>query len=240
MSDAVTEIGQYAFNKCTTLASVKLSNSLTILEKYIFYTCKALTKIEVPEGVTIINQSAFQECTALAEVSLPNSLTEISMAVFRNCSKLTEITLPKNLVTISNNAFKDCTGLKTVIIPAGVKEIKDTAWTGCTNLGEIYYAATTPVSGPTTIFSNSIYSTAKLFVPTGCIDAYKAVAPWSSFANIAEHAFSGIADIEFDGADAPAEIYNFSGIKVADSTENLPAGTYIIRQGNKTKKIAIK
>lgn len=240
MSDAVTEIGQYAFYKCAALTAAKLSNSLTVLEKYIFNGCKALTKVEVPEGVTIINQSAFQDCAALASVSLPNSLTEISMAVFRNCAKLTEITLPKNLVTISNNAFKDCTGLKTLSIPAGVKEIKDTAWTGCINLEEIYYAATTPVSGPTTIFSNSIYSKTKLFVPTGCVDAYKAVTPWSSFENIAEHTFSGIADIEFETTDAPTEVYNFSGIKVADSTENLPAGTYIVRQGNKAKKIAIK
>lgn len=108
------------------------------------------------------------------------------------------------------------------------------------DLEEIYYAATTPVSGPTTIFSNSIYSKTKLFVPTGCVDAYKAVTPWSSFENIAEHTFSGIADIEFETTDAPTEVYNFSGIKVADSTENLPAGTYIVRQGNKAKKIAIK
>ncbi|MDY5999982.1 MAG: leucine-rich repeat protein [Candidatus Limisoma sp.] len=39
---------------------------------------------------------------------------------------------------------------------------------------------------------------------------------------------------------APVEVYNLSGVRVADSVENLANGIYIIRQGSKVEKIAIK
>lgn len=39
---------------------------------------------------------------------------------------------------------------------------------------------------------------------------------------------------------APVEVYNFQGMKVATTTDNLSAGIYIIRQGNIVKKIAVK
>ncbi|MDE6339508.1 MAG: hypothetical protein K2K97_06950 [Muribaculaceae bacterium] len=38
----------------------------------------------------------------------------------------------------------------------------------------------------------------------------------------------------------PYSVYNLSGIKVADSIENLSQGIYIVRQGTKTIKIAVK
>ena len=39
---------------------------------------------------------------------------------------------------------------------------------------------------------------------------------------------------------APVEVYNLNGVRVADSVENLANGIYIIRQGSKVEKIAIK
>ena len=38
----------------------------------------------------------------------------------------------------------------------------------------------------------------------------------------------------------PTEVYNLSGIKVADSTDNLPAGIYIVRRGPSVRKIAVR
>ena len=39
---------------------------------------------------------------------------------------------------------------------------------------------------------------------------------------------------------APVEVYNLNGVRVANSVENLANGIYIIRQGSKVEKIAIK
>lgn len=53
---------------------------------------------------------------------------------------------------------------------------------------------------------------------------------------------SAIDEVVVDSpeTDYPTEVYNLSGIKVADSTDNLPAGIYIVRRGPSVKKIAIR
>lgn len=53
---------------------------------------------------------------------------------------------------------------------------------------------------------------------------------------------SAIDEVTVDSPEAnyPTEVYNLSGIKVADSTDNLPAGIYIVRRGPSAKKIAIR
>lgn len=50
-----------------------------------------------------------------------------------------------------------------------------------------------------------------------------------------------VANITIDENQGPIEIYNLAGVLVAKgSTNNLPAGIYIIRQGNNVKKAVIK
>lgn len=51
---------------------------------------------------------------------------------------------------------------------------------------------------------------------------------------------SGEVTVDSPEANYPTEVYNLSGIKVADSTDNLPAGIYIVRRGPSVKKIAIR
>lgn len=57
---------------------------------------------------------------------------------------------------------------------------------------------------------------------------------------------SGIDDIVDDTVNgeidfwAPVDIYNISGSFMGNSIENLAPGIYIVRQGNKVKKIAVK
>ena len=68
------------------------------------------------------------------------------------------------------------------------------------------------------------------------------VDPWKNFVNIEEYDFtSGIDEILADlDTDAPYEVYNLNGVKVAtDSLQGLNHGFYIIRQGRVAKKIAV-
>ena len=48
-----------------------------------------------------------------------------------------------------------------------------------------------------------------------------------------------IADTDAE-ADAPVEVFNLQGVKIADSIDGLDAGTYIVHQGEIVKKVAIK
>lgn len=187
-----------------------------------------------------MGQAAFIDCTALAEIDMPTSLKVIEPATFRRCSQLASVEIPSSVTTISENAFTDCSALSSLSLPAGLVEIKDKAFANCTKLESIYYAATAPVSAPASIFPVTIYLTASLFVPAGYESAYAEVAPWKQFNKKIGHQFSGISDIFVDADNTSVEIYNFSGVKVADSADNLPAGTYIVRRGNSVSKLMIK
>ena len=65
---SVTEIGDWAFDGCTSLA-----------------------KIVIPASVTSIGEGAFSRCTSLKEIVIPDSVTEIGARAFDGCTSLTEI-----------------------------------------------------------------------------------------------------------------------------------------------------
>lgn len=73
------------------------------------------------------------------------------------------------------------------------------------------------------------------------VEASVDIEPWKYFTNISVYDPASINEIFTDfNEDAPYEIFNLNGVKVADSTENLPSGIYILRQGKLAKKIAVK
>lgn len=53
-----------------------------------------------------------------------------------------------------------------------------------------------------------------------------------------QYGISGMSDIFTEDCNAPVEYYNLQGIRM--SGDNLPAGIYVTRQGNKTAKVVVK
>ena len=111
-------------------------------------------------------------------------------------------------------------------------------------------------------FDKMVLATATLYVPDGCIDAYRSVYPWSEFANIEEKDYSGIADtpqsevtvkvidgvITVEGGDGMAsapvvEVYSAGGQRVYRGTDSsiggLPRGVYVVRVGSTVQKVAL-
>lgn len=80
--EGITEIGEYAFNSCSSLTSIILPESLTAIGENAFWGCDSLTSITIPENVTAIGESAFSHCSGLTSITIPESVTAIGYNAF--------------------------------------------------------------------------------------------------------------------------------------------------------------
>ena len=82
IEDGVTSIGEYAFQSCTGLTSIKIPKSVTNIGECAFYRCTDLKSIEIPDSVTSIGNYAFSDCTSLTSITIPSSVKSIGNGVF--------------------------------------------------------------------------------------------------------------------------------------------------------------
>lgn len=126
------KIGGHAFNGCTNLTSIDLSN-VTNIESYAFYGCSNLQiKLNIPNlisldgrafcgsGITeienlgyitrIINQAGlgqFANCTKLTKVQLPTTIQYIDAGAFSGCNNLTYISGLENVISLGEQPFSN-------------------------------------------------------------------------------------------------------------------------------------
>ena len=72
--------------------------------------------------------------------------------------------------------------LTSITIPDGVTEIGYGAFMDCSSLLEVYCKPTTPPAVDVNLFINTPPSL-QIYVPTASVDAYKAAANWSDYAD---------------------------------------------------------
>ena len=64
---------------------------LSEIDDYTFSDCTTLASVTIPDGVTNIIDGAFNRCTTLASVTISDSVTYIGPHVFSECTSLTSI-----------------------------------------------------------------------------------------------------------------------------------------------------
>ncbi|MCQ2325328.1 MAG: leucine-rich repeat domain-containing protein [Paludibacteraceae bacterium] len=126
---AVTEIGESAFERCSSLESVTLPEGLLTIGENAFEECSALQTITIPASVTEIGADAFNS-SALQSITIPAGVTEIGGTAFCGCESLQSVTLSEGLLTIGEAAFQSCVSLQSITIPAGVTTIGMAAFAG--------------------------------------------------------------------------------------------------------------
>ena len=211
--NSVTSIGEYAFEDCSSLTSITIPNSVTSIGKGAFEDCSVLTSVTIPNSVTEIGGSAFSGCSSLTFITIPNSVTSIGYEAFSGCSKLTSITIPNSVTSIGDRAFEFCRSLTSVtinsnaivsrtyyssnishifgsqvteyIIGEGVTSIGDWAFYDCSSLTSITCEAETPPTVGSGAF-NGVSTSIPVYVPCGCVSAYKRASGWNRFTNIQE------------------------------------------------------
>ena len=231
---------------------------VTTIGDYAFYYCSALTSVFMP-SVTTIGDVAFGDCSALTSVSMP-SVTTIGDYAFYYCSALTSVSMP-SVTTIGDESFYYCNALTSLDIPASVTTIGKYAFSGCSSLTSVYCHWEQPLECDPR-FEEIVLANATLYVPDGCVDAYRNVYPWSEFINIVEKDYSGIADtpgsglsvkvidgaIVIEGGDGTAsalvvEVYSAGGQCIYRGTDTviggLPRGVYVVKVGGTVQKVAL-
>lgn len=174
---------------------------------------------------------------ATEEYAVPNTITHnnktydvtaIAARAFMG-KGFTSLTIPSSIKKIGENAFTECSKLKTIESYSREPIV----------LG----AAQTRGAASSSVFEGVDKENCVLYVPEGCVEAYRAAEGWGEFKNILEMGGTAITGTIMN--DEPFDVYNIQGHKVLSgvtSFKSLPSGVYIIcnEKVKKNKKILIK
>ncbi len=139
-------------------------------------------KIVFDGNITTIPDYAFKNCVNLTNIIIPDSIIDIGYGAFLFCNNLTSIHIPDRVTSIGNGAFYGCRSLISITIPDSVDLIGMYGFSNCSSLIAICCKPTTPPILGWGSFDN-ISSTAKIYVPTASVDAYKSAGGWGCFAD---------------------------------------------------------
>ncbi len=97
----VSAIGDMAFDKCSSLTSVAIPNSVTSIGYGAFYDCSSLTSLTIGRSVTSIGEFAFASCSSLTSLTIPSSVTSIGNYAFNYCRSLNDLVIEDGYNTLS-------------------------------------------------------------------------------------------------------------------------------------------
>ena len=134
ISNSVTSIGGEAFERCTNLSKVNItditawcsiafsgmySNPL-FYGHYLYLNGELVSDLVIPNSVTSIGNYAFYGWTGLYSVKIGNSVTAIGDYAFYGCTRLYSVTIGNSVTAIGDYAFYGCTELTSIMIEAEI------------------------------------------------------------------------------------------------------------------------
>ena len=137
ITNNIVDIGSWAFSGCTRLTNIKIPDNIEHIGTAPFANCTSLTDIELPNNLTSITDNMFAGCTSLTNIEIPNSVTSIGGAAFYCCTSLTNIEIPDSVTSIGDSAFYNCNSLTNVVIGNSVTSIGDSTFENCKSLKKI-------------------------------------------------------------------------------------------------------
>ena len=102
--EGVTTIGDYAFAGLG-LKSIKLSSTIENIGDYAFQFCTSLENLEMGENIKHIGRCAFDECKRLQYMELPYGLISIGSLAFSFCRSIRALSIPSTVLSIGINPF---------------------------------------------------------------------------------------------------------------------------------------
>lgn len=201
LPDGVSTLGNYAFNKCASLATVSLGNSLTAIGDYAFSDCKKLESVTFGSALETIGERAFASAK-ISSLVLPATVRTIGDWAFYN-NPLTAITFNDGLQSIGSRAFYGVS-VQTLNIPNSVTELGSYAFSGCKSL------ETVTIGTGVTKISDYTFNTCSALTQISC----------PSVTEIGASAFKGcssLTDIPLNDKITSLGNYVFSGCSAIES-----------------------
>lgn len=160
-NSTATKLGDYAFNRCTSLTGVNFT------------------------AVTTIAGSAFTNCSALVSVSLPSAL-EIGASAFTYCSSLKNVFTPL-VKSIRGSAFGSCSSLATISFPEATT-ISAQAFRYCESLESAYFLGSSVPTLSGSVFNNTPMSVStyigkwgSILVKESLLATFKTATNWATW-----------------------------------------------------------
>lgn len=182
INEGVEYIGEWAFRECTNLKKVHLPESLKEIGRYCFTFSSGMESIHIPENVTYIGDAAFGWCDKLKDINIPKGVNMFNKHVIAHTGFQT-VELPENIDTLGIACFMECADLLGVTLPSKVSFIDESAFIDVPHLQYLRLKTTVPPKIINDAFDRYDFT---LYVPTGCMKAYKEAAHWSKFTDIRE------------------------------------------------------
>jgi len=136
MPPSVMSIGISAFEDCSNIETIEVSENLEAIEQRAFFNCSQLLEFSFGPQLAFIGQEAFSRCRMLGIVDFSEVKNGIEFRdrVFAGCTALYEVTLPEKLKEIPQSAFSGCSSLKEIEIVGDIEKINNNSFDGCTQL----------------------------------------------------------------------------------------------------------
>ena len=106
----ITEIALNGFAG-TAITKISMPSGYKVIGGYAFENCTSLATIEWSDTIEELKQGAFSGCTSLTSVVLPDTVKTIYEYAFNGCTLLETIVLNDGLLTIGYNAFASCSSV---------------------------------------------------------------------------------------------------------------------------------
>jgi len=238
----VTNIGPYAFNKCSNLTSITIPEGVLGIGAFAFQDCYNLPSITIPASVTNIGDRAFGDIYRLTNITVASSNPVFSSdggtlfnkdrtLLLRHPAYRTNkaFVIPNTVTGLAPGAFERCYRLTNITIPSGVTNIPESSFYGVVNLASLILPDGVLSIGDYAFVS--CYNLKNVNIPNGVTNIGVSAFGSSGVTNLViPHATSTI------GSSAFSQCTNLTSITIGNGIKSIESSTF---QGTSLKTVVI-